>query len=285
VSAEGRWTREAPAPPADANGAALTTRPDVRSLVALAFLGAGLTAALFLLVLLLIAGWRHDPLTAAAAVSFMPVAALLASRAAPHVDARIRGAAGAVLVAGGLAALSILPAAELGWTVAPQLFVGAGLGLSLGPLTEAALHGRRPQVLHGGWTIAARHAGVVVALALLTPIFTADLEREDSRAKEAVVAHVLDSPIEPTTKVALGLELADRLDAADGEVPDPGPAFAAARPAPEEAADYARLEADVDDELDRAATSAFERSFRMGALLALFALVPLAMPRGSAERP
>jgi hypothetical protein len=72
-------------------------------------------------VLLLISGWRHDPLTAAATVTVMPVAALIASRAGTAAEARVRGAAGAVLVAGGLAALGLLPSADLAWTVAPQI--------------------------------------------------------------------------------------------------------------------------------------------------------------------
>ena len=292
VPREGRWTRDRTAGrwsrsdaagvlPADAEGA---SRPDVRLLTSLAFLGAGLTAALFLLVLLLIAGWRHDPLTAAATVSVMPVAALLAHRIGTGIDARLRGAAGAVLVAGGLAALGLLPRAELGWTVAPQVLIGVGLGLSLGPLTEAALHGRRPQVLHGGWTLAARHAGVVAAIALLTPLFTADLERAETQTQEAVLAHILDSPIEPTTKLSLGLELTGLLDSSLGEVPDPGPAFEAAQPSAEEAVDYAALRREVDEELVRAATSAFERSFLLAAVLALLALVPLMLPAAGGRR-
>ncbi|CAA9493219.1 MAG: hypothetical protein AVDCRST_MAG85-1343 [uncultured Solirubrobacteraceae bacterium] len=270
-----------PAPVDAESGAhrAARTRPDVRVLLALALLGAGLTAALFLLVLLLIAGWRHDPLTAAAAVSVMPVAALLAGRVG-RGDALSRGAVGAVLVAGGLAALGLLPDADIAWIIAPQVLIGIGLGLSLGPLTEAALRGRTDQALHGGWTIAARHAGVVAALALLTPIFTADLERQEDRAAEAVLARILESPLSPTTKLSLGLELAGTLDAAEGEVPDPGPAFDAARPGPGEARAYASLREDVDDELDRAATSAFERSFLVAAALALLALIPLLMPAG-----
>ena len=36
-----------------------------------------------------------------------------------------------ILVAGGLAALALLPRSSWGWTVPPQLLVGAGLGLAL----------------------------------------------------------------------------------------------------------------------------------------------------------
>ena len=47
-----------------------------------------------------------------------------------------------------------------------------GSGSALSALTERALAGRSAQAVHGGWTIAARHAGVVLGLLLLTPIFT-----------------------------------------------------------------------------------------------------------------
>jgi MFS family permease len=255
--------------------------PHWRVLAALACLGAGLTAALFLLVLLLIAGWRVTPILAAVTVSVMPVAALLASRVRPGLDARTKGAAGAVLTAGGLAALGLLPGASVAWTIAPQVLVGLGLGLALPALTEAAMHGRSGQALHGAWTIAARHAGIVVALALLTPVFTADLEEQALRTQEAVLAKLIDAPLGTTAKLQLGLELADTLDASQGRVPDVDGAFAAVRksagPADGPALDEAR--AHVDEQLDRAATSAFERSFLIAAALTAGALLPLLVGR------
>jgi predicted MFS family arabinose efflux permease len=261
----------APAPSGDAS------RPAVPALLALAALGAGLTAALFLLVLLLIAGWRASPLAAALTVTVMPLAALAAGRLGRGLDDRARGAAGAVLVAGGLAALGLLPEAGIAWTILPQALIGLGLGLSLDALTEAAVRGRAPLTTHGAWTIAARHAGIVVALALLTPLFTADLEREEERAEERGLALVLDAPIAPATKLSLGLALAERIDAEPGRVPDVGPAFAAAapRPDPADAPALDRLETRLDAELDRAATDAFSRAFLIGAVLAALAAVPL----------
>ena len=46
----------------------------------------------------------------------MPVAALAAGAVGRGLDDRARGAAGAVLCAGGLAALGLLPGVELAWT-------------------------------------------------------------------------------------------------------------------------------------------------------------------------
>jgi MFS family permease len=260
------------------------TRPDVRHLIALGFTGAGLTAALFLLVLLLMAGWRLSPIAAALTVSVMPVAALLGGRL-PGGDTRSRAGAGAVLLGGGLAALGLLPEAGVAWTVAPQVLVGLGLGLSLGALTEAALQRRSPLVWHGAWTLTARHVGVVAALALLTPMFNADLEKQEDHAIETVMARLLDSDVSATTKFRVGVELGGELNGPTNEVPDVGPVFDAVDADGEERARLDALQADVEDQLDRAATTAFERSFIVAAVLSLFALIPLLWPRGSAPPP
>jgi MFS family permease len=263
------------APPAASRDTERRDRPDARSLTALAFLGAGLTAALFLLVLLLIAGWRHSPIAAAVTVTVMPAAALLAGRLSAGLDTRTRAGTGAILVAGGLAALAFLPGSSLAWTVPPQILIGLGLGMSLAALTEEALGDRRPQAWHGGWTITARHVGVVVALALLTPIFVGDLEDQQQRTQESILAAILDSPVGTSTKLALGVELAKQLQRAEGEVPEPGDSFARARPSGEDRAEFDDLTAEIEGELDRAAKSAFTRSFLIGALLSLGALIPL----------
>jgi hypothetical protein len=209
----------------------------------------------------------------------MPAAALAAGVLGRSLDGRARGAAGALLCAGGLAALGLLPGSSIGWIVAPQLFVGLGLGLALGAVTEEALRDRLPLALHGGWTLAARHAGVVAALAILTPIFTADLEDRTDRAQEVVLARIIDSPIAPDTKLGLGLGLAEELRVTAAEVPDVGPAFAEAAPENDDRPAYEALRRDVADQLDRAAAGAFERSFLVAALLAALAAVPLVIGR------
>ena len=57
-----------------------TGRPHLLANLALAMVSAAIAAALFLLVLLLIEGWRLTPIGAAIVVSVMPLAALLGSR-------------------------------------------------------------------------------------------------------------------------------------------------------------------------------------------------------------
>ena len=202
-------------------------RPHVLADLALALLSAALTAALFLLVLLLVDGWDRSPAVAAVAVTAVPVAALAAGPVFRGLRAgtRSEAVAGSVLIAGGLTGLALLPGAELVWTLAPQVLIGLGLGLAVDSLTTAALRDRNPRALHGGWTIASRHAGVVVGLAILTPIFTADLRHAETPAKEAIASLVLDAPLPASTKLDLAERLGSRLVAERGRVPDLRPAF------------------------------------------------------------
>lgn len=252
-------------------------RPRVGANLALVLVSGALTAALFLLVLLLVDGWGLDPAPAGLVVTVMPVAAIASAGLAPRLgSAATRAATGALLIAGGLTALGVLPGAAWGWTLAPQLLLGAGLGLALSALTERALAGRSPQAVHGGWTIGARHAGVVLGLLLLTPVFTEALDTNQDRALRAGAAAVLDSEIPPRDKIAVAQDVLAIVDAADQEVPDVARAFDERPDDPE----YVALERLLVDELDRAVTAAFSRPFLLAAALALLALVPIAVRRG-----
>ena len=172
------------------------------------------------------------------------------------------------------ARLRCFPMPGVWWTIAPQVLIGLGLGLAVTALTEAALTHRQPQILHAGWTIAARHAGIVLGIVLLTPVFTADLGRAQRSAEEAGTARLLDAAIPVQLKVALGEDLVTDIQAADGRLPDIAPAFARNRPATADRPAYARLERAIVDEVERAGTHAFSRSFEIAAILALLALVP-----------
>src|SRR4029079_8402219 len=104
--------------------------PDSGPAIALALVSAALTGVLFLLILLLVAGWNVAPLAAAAAVTGLPVGALIGSRAT-RGGAVSRSAAGCLLVGAGVLALAWLPGANPLWTLPPQLLAGLGMGLSL----------------------------------------------------------------------------------------------------------------------------------------------------------
>ncbi|MBV9002889.1 MAG: MFS transporter [Solirubrobacterales bacterium] len=251
-------------------------RPHRLANLALALLSAALTAALFLLVLLLVDGWDHSPAVAAVTVTAMPIAALAAGPVFRGMRAgtRSEAVAGSLLIAGGLTGLALMPGGKLAWTLAPQVLIGLGLGLSVDSLTAAALRDRIPRPLHGGWTIAARHAGVVVGLAILTPIFTADLHHAETPAKEAIASLVLDAPLPASTKLDLAEQLGRRLTAERGRVPDLRPVFNSVPVPATQARATAALERGLEDQLTRAATRAFRTAFLVAAGLALLALIP-----------
>jgi MFS family permease len=257
-----------------------TGRPHLAANVALAMVSAALAGALFLLVLLLIEGWRMSPIGAALVVTVMPLASVLGGRIAPLVDdAKARAAAGAILVSGGLAGLALLPKATVALTLPPQILVGIGLALVLGALTETALLGRAPQAIHGGWTISARHAGVVIGLLAVTPVFTADIEQQRHDAIDAGTAVVLDSPVSPLLKLDLARKVSDRLEDEKGKVPTIEDAFEPLPEDPAERAEVERLQSELQDQLDRGATHAFSKSFLIAALIGLLGLIPIALAR------
>jgi hypothetical protein len=250
---------------------------DLRPETGLALLSAGLTGALFLLVVLLTEGWGLSPLAAAATVSVIPLAAYaarwLARRAGPPASAAL---AGGIAIAGGLAALGVLPGASWALTLQPQLLIGIGLALALPVLTIAAIGGHDPRGSRAAATIAARHAGIVVGILLLAPLISAQLTAKQEAATDAATAALLDAPLPADTKVALAAALGDRIDASDGKLPEIGPAFDSVSPEPGDEAAYAGLEAEIEDQIERAATSAFSLPFLAAALLAALALVPIA---------
>lgn len=251
-------------------------RPDIPANLALALVSAALTAALFLLVLLLVEGWRRTPALAAVTVTVIPLAAFAAGPLVRAVKAgtRAEAIAGSILTAGGLACLALLPDANPLWTIPPQVLVGLGLGLTVDSLTQSALADRVPRALHGGWTIAARHSGIVVGLLILTPIFTADLRAAQQPAQEAVAAQVLDANLPATSKLKLAESLSTQLAGQDGRIPDLGVAFQNAQLPAGQAVQAQRLKIALDDQLERAATRAFRDAFLAAAALALLALFP-----------
>jgi MFS family permease len=252
-------------------------RPHFAANAALLLVSGALVAALFLLVILLINGWRIEPLPAGLIVTVMPLAAIAAARYLGSITPLwARAASGTILISGGLAALGWLPHAGAIWTVPPQIAIGAGLGLALSALTERALAGRSAQAVHGGWTIAARHAGVVLGLLLLTPIFTTDLERNEDDALAAGTSVVLDSRISPLRKLSVARDVLVAVDAAKEEARIPDVKEVVDH---EDDPDYVELGSDLQDQLDRAVTNAFSRSFLAAAILGLLALIPILIGR------
>jgi len=253
-------------------------RPSLTANSALLLVAGGLVAALFLVVLLLVDGWGMSPAAAGVVVTAIPIVAIVVGRLRPSSLGPVQGiACGVILLAGGLVALALMPRAGWGWTIPPQILVGAGLGLTVGGLTEHALRKRPDQVVHGGWTIAARHAGVVVGLVLLAPVLTTALEENRDEAIRAGAAVVLDSEIPPLDKLGVAQDVLAEVDRANdvGELPDVQRAFEG-RPDDDE---WRALVDGLQEQLDRAVTSAFSGPFLLAAALTLCALVPVALMR------
>jgi hypothetical protein len=242
-------------------------------LMALALLSAALVGVLFLLVLLLVTGWSTTPLAAAAAVTVLPVAAVLSARV--RGPARTRAAAGALLVAGGVLALAFLPGASLWWTVVPQAMAGAGLGLALPALAGDLLPEDTAE--QAANLLAIRHAGITIALILLAPVASAQLDDavHDTRVKGAAL--ILDARLPPLDKLTLAETLLADIDPVDprGQL-DAG--LARAEVDPEDRAAFGELATRADETLVAGVQAAFAPAFAICGALALLAAVVL-VPR------
>jgi MFS family permease len=259
--------RVAPAGFARVPGAAALRAVSPVWLASLAFTAAAFTAVLFLLVIELVAGFAMSPIRAALGVTVLPLAAL--GGAAVRGEPKPKALAGAVLIAGGAAALAFLPAATIAWAVVPQLLAGTGMGLALPAysdertVAEAARH------------LVARHAGIVVVLAILAPVATAKLASATDRAILQGASLVLDAQIDPLQKLRLAPAL---LDDVDVDSPRAGLRRAVERRRAEFADDavvYDRLAGRLDDVVVVAVQDAFRTAYLIAAPLALLAVALL----------
>jgi predicted MFS family arabinose efflux permease len=253
-------------------GAAHAERPKLVPSLALALLSAALTAVLFLLVLLLVAGWSTEPLAAAAVVSAIPIAAFIGSKVGG--DARGRAAAGSLLVGGGVLALAFLPDSWLGWTIVPQLVAGFGMGLALPALAGSLLPEREPH--EAALLLTIRHAGIAVALLVLAPIASNALDESVARAKLRGIAIVLDADLPPQPKLELAPKLISGVETDD---PRDGLKRAIDRERPQFSGDdlikYDEVARDEDDTLVLAVAEAFKTPFLLTGAFALLAALLL----------
>jgi MFS family permease len=244
----------------------------VRESIALGLLSASLTAVIFLVVLLLVSGWSIEPLTAALAVSVLPVAALLSSRLPGNPQTR--AIAGCLLVAGGVGCLALLPAASAWWTVVPQVLAGAGMGMALPALSGELMPERtRHDVAR---LLSIRHAGIAIALAALAPLISSNLTSTIDSAREQGTAAVLDAHLPPEDKIAIAPDLFGGLNTDDprGELQK---SIASARSDldPDESAELGHLGGRLDDVVTGAVRDAFRSTFIVTAAMALLAALIL----------
>lgn len=262
-----------PTPPALSPTRALDR---VRANIGLALVSAGLVGVLFLAVVLLVDVWRRSPLVAAAVVSALPLAALAAPRLLRGLRDTTAAAAGAVLLAAGLAALALVPGTGLGWVVPALVLCGLGFGSAVPVLTGRALLHPRDLAVAGAGSIAARHIGLVVGLLVVTPMLADDVTRGQERATLLGVSLVLDSPLPVTTKVPLSLDLHRTLrDAPAGRIPDFSGPFATRERKDGASAALTELQHTFTAATTAPIARSFRRSFIVAALLALAAVLTL----------
>ena len=252
-------------------------RPHIGANAALLLISGGLVAALFLLVILLINGWRLDPLEAGLAVTVMPLAAIAAARFGRTItplwvratSGRAldrRGAGRARLAAARRCRLDV-PAAALDRGRPRFRSFGIDRARARGPFgaggtrwldDRSAPRGRRPRV------------------AVLTPIFTHDLHKSEHEVLASGTAAILDSRIPPLDKISVARHIAGAVDDAKQQARIPNVSEVVGK---HDGSGYADLVSHLQDQLDRAVTQAFSHSFLVAALLSLTALVPILLSR------
>lgn len=234
--------------------------------LALALVSGAIAAALFLVVLLLITGWGIEPLSAAIAVSVMPLAALAASRIPGPPE--VRAAGGGLLVAAGTAALAFLPTASVAWTIAPQIAVGVGMGLALPALAGELLPERSGR--DAAWLLSLRHIGIALALLVLAPIAQNELDTTLAETQERGAAVILDAEIDPRIKLDIAPRLVESVETEDPRGGLDG-VFADARPDvdDDELEAYDELSRRTDDVLVAGVNDGFSTAFLVGAAFAL----------------
>jgi predicted MFS family arabinose efflux permease len=232
-----------------------------------------LVGALFLSVLLVITVWSLDPVLGAVVVSALPAATLAVRPLARRLETRTAALGGAALLAGGLVALALLPRISNVLVALALAFCGAGLGLAVPALTGVALDPEGRATRSSLMTVGARHAGLVLALALVAPLLSETLSSSDDKALLAGAQVVLEGDADLRLKVPIALDLRDALDEAkQGEIPDLAQPFDERGAATDSG--LREMRDDLITALESVVTRGFRSSFALSALLALVALAP-----------
>jgi hypothetical protein len=158
------------------------------------------------------------------------------------------------------------------------LMAGAGMGLALPALSGELLPERTPG--QAARLLAARHAGITVALALLAPLAAAELDDAVAETRERGAALVLDARLPPLEKLSLVGAVVGDLDPVDprGQLES---SLDEGRSAidPENRPAYAEFAERADDALVAGVQGAFAPAFVVCGALALVAAL-FVLPRG-----
>jgi hypothetical protein len=141
----------------------------------------------------------------------IPASALAAGRA--RGAAPTRAAIGCALLGAGVLTLAFLPSPSTRWLVAPLILAGSGIGLALPALAGELLPERTPA--QAARLLALRHAAIALSLLALAPLIASQLQAATDHARLQGVAALLDSPLNPTSKLALAPALTRSLNGND----------------------------------------------------------------------
>lgn len=232
-----------------------------------------LVGVLFLSVLLVISVWGHSPIAGAAIVSVLPAATLAVRPLERRLPGTTAVQGGAALLVGGLLGLALLPSTNVVFVIWALALSGAGLGLAVPVLSNAALDLRAGLTRTGTLTIGVRHLGLVLALASIAPLLASTLPAAGDRALLRATAVMLDAPVGLSKKIPVALDLRSAFhQARAGQRPDLRKPFDA-----HGAGSDSKLAAARDDVIG-AIESTITRAFRPAFLLsATFAALALAL--------
>ena len=218
-------------------------------------------------------GFVFAALVGALVVSALPAATIAARPVGRDLRPWQAVSGGVLLLAAGLLALAVLPRVSNLLVAVALAFCGLGIGLAVPVLTRIALHQDTGLVRSGAITVSARHAGLVLALALVAPLLTSSLDRAGEQALLGGTKEILDANVPVQKKVPIALSLRDALQSAKkGEVPDLRKPFDDAGARSNDNVRHARDS--LITTLESALTRGFRSSFALAALFALLALIP-----------
>lgn len=246
--------------------------------VGFALVFAALVAALFLGVLLAIEVWRYSPVQGALLVSALPVGMAVGRRvqAAPPL---IVAGGGALLLAIGLVGLAMVPGAQPVMAAIAFAVCGAGFDLVHEVLDGAAVPADGPAVRASAVSIGARHAGLVLGLAVIAPVLSGSLEAGIDRATLGATQTMLTTDLSLRDKLPVTWALRSAIEEAPrGQVPDLAGEFD--ERGAEGDNDMARARDALMDTVTDAVTRSFRPAFAIAAALAAWAALPALLVAG-----
>jgi EmrB/QacA subfamily drug resistance transporter len=168
---------------------------------AIMFVGLAMGGTFLMLVLFLVSVLGYSELRAAAAMTIVPVLALIvapnAGRLNDRIGPRFPAAVGAACFAIGLALLAQLGGGTQLWDVMWRAaFIGVGMGLAMPTLSAASMASLPPQVrgVGSGSLNTMRQVGFTVGVALLVAVFTHTVAQNAQRATRTAVGVIAAQP-------------------------------------------------------------------------------------------